>query len=86
VDGLGSIVVLYRGEFLGLLITLVPLDEVLFAYAFRSSGELTYHLKNDCENANIHAHGDVHLVILANLRRRWSLSGRDGGIWLFLWK
>jgi hypothetical protein len=56
----------------------VPLDEDSFAYAFRSSGELTYCLKNYCENANTHAHGDVHLVMLAHLRRRWSLSGRDG--------
>jgi hypothetical protein len=30
------------------------------------------------ENVNTHAHGDVHLVVLAHLRRRWSLSGRDG--------
>jgi hypothetical protein len=35
-------------------------------------------LKNDCENANTHAHGDVHLVVLAHLRRWWSLSGREG--------
>jgi hypothetical protein len=34
--------------------------------------------ENDCENANTHAHGDVHLMVLAYLRRRWSLSGRDG--------
>jgi hypothetical protein len=34
--------------------------------------------KNDCENANTHAHGDDHLVMLARLRRRWSLSGREG--------
>jgi hypothetical protein len=27
---------------------------------------------NDCENANTHAHGDVHLVVLAHLRRQWS--------------
>jgi hypothetical protein len=27
-------------------------------------------LKNDCENANTHAHGDVHLVVLAHLQRR----------------
>jgi hypothetical protein len=30
------------------------------------------------ENVNTHAHGEVHLVVLAYLRRRWSLSGRDG--------
>jgi hypothetical protein len=30
------------------------------------------------KNVNTHAHGDVHLVVLAHLRRRWSLSGRDG--------
>jgi hypothetical protein len=30
------------------------------------------------ENVNTHAHGDVHLVVLAHLRRRWSLSGRNG--------
>jgi hypothetical protein len=35
-------------------------------------------LRNDCENVNTHAHGDVHLVVLAHLRRRWSLSGREG--------
>jgi hypothetical protein len=33
-------------------------------------------LKNDCENPNTHAHGDVHLVVLTHLRRHWSLSGR----------
>jgi hypothetical protein len=56
----------------------VPLDEDVFAYAFRSSGELTYRLESDCENTNTQAHGDVHLVMLAYLRRRWSLSDRDG--------
>jgi hypothetical protein len=30
------------------------------------------------KNINTHAHGDVHLLVLARLRRRWSLSGRDG--------
>jgi hypothetical protein len=30
------------------------------------------------KNVNTHAHGDVHLVVLAHLQRRWSLSGRDG--------
>jgi hypothetical protein len=34
--------------------------------------------ENDCKNANTHAHGDVHLVVLAHLQRRWSLSGREG--------
>jgi hypothetical protein len=34
-------------------------------------------LKNDCENANTHAHDGVHLVVLAHLRRRWSLSDRE---------
>jgi hypothetical protein len=34
--------------------------------------------ENNCENANTHAHGDVHLVVLSHLRRRWSLSGREG--------
>jgi hypothetical protein len=29
------------------------------------------------KNVNTHAHGDVHLVVLAYLRRRWSLSSRD---------
>jgi predicted SnoaL-like aldol condensation-catalyzing enzyme len=29
------------------------------------------------KNVNTNAHGDVHLVVLAHLRRRWSLSGRD---------
>jgi hypothetical protein len=56
----------------------VPLDEDSFAYAFRSSGELIQRLENDYENGNTHAHGDVHLVMLAHLRWRWSLSGRDG--------
>jgi hypothetical protein len=35
-------------------------------------------LKNDCENANTHAHDDLHMVVLAYLRRWWSLSGREG--------
>jgi hypothetical protein len=30
------------------------------------------------ENVNTHAHGDVHLGVLAHLRRRWSWSDRDG--------
>jgi hypothetical protein len=30
------------------------------------------------KNANTLAHDGVHLVVLAHLRRRWSLSGRDG--------
>jgi hypothetical protein len=30
------------------------------------------------KNVNTHALGDVYLVVLAHLRRRWSLSGRDG--------
>jgi hypothetical protein len=30
------------------------------------------------KNANTHAHGDDHLVVLAHLRRRWSLRGREG--------
>jgi hypothetical protein len=34
--------------------------------------------ENNCENANTYAHGDVHLVVLAHLRRRKSLSGRVG--------
>jgi hypothetical protein len=29
------------------------------------------------KNVNTHAHDDVHLVVLAHLRRRWSLSGKD---------
>jgi hypothetical protein len=33
---------------------------------------------NDCENANILTHDEDHLVVLARLRRRWSLSGREG--------
>jgi hypothetical protein len=56
----------------------VLLDEDSFAYAFRSSGELIQCLENDCENANTHTHGDVHLEMLAHLRRRWRLSGREG--------
>jgi hypothetical protein len=47
----------------------VPLDEDLFAYAFKSSGGLTYRLENDCEDANTHAHGDVHLVMLAHFAK-----------------
>jgi hypothetical protein len=34
--------------------------------------------KNDCENANTLTHDKDHLVVLARLRRRWSLSGREG--------
>jgi hypothetical protein len=34
--------------------------------------------KNDCENGNILAHDNNHLVVLAHLRWRWSLSGREG--------
>jgi hypothetical protein len=33
--------------------------------------------KNDCENANTLTHDEDHLVVLARLRRRWSLSGRE---------
>jgi hypothetical protein len=33
--------------------------------------------KNDYENANTLAHDDETLVVLASLRRRWSLSGRE---------
>jgi hypothetical protein len=35
-------------------------------------------LENDCENANTHAHGDFHMMVLAHLRRRPCLSGRQG--------
>jgi hypothetical protein len=38
--------------------------------------------KNDCKNANTLAHDDDHLVMLAHLRRRWSLSGREGFVFL----
>jgi hypothetical protein len=34
--------------------------------------------ENDCENANTHAQGGDHLLVLAHLQRRWSLSGREG--------
>jgi hypothetical protein len=34
--------------------------------------------ENDCENANTRAQGGDHLVVLAHLQRRWSLSGREG--------
>jgi hypothetical protein len=34
--------------------------------------------KNDCENANTLAHDNDHLVVLAHLRWRWCLSGREG--------
>jgi hypothetical protein len=30
------------------------------------------------KNANTLAHGDIHMVVLAHLQRRWSLSGREG--------
>jgi hypothetical protein len=33
--------------------------------------------KNDCENANTLARDDETLVVLATLRWRWSLSGRE---------
>jgi hypothetical protein len=35
-------------------------------------------LKNDCENDNTLTHDEDHLVVLARLRRQWSLSGREG--------
>jgi hypothetical protein len=35
--------------------------------------------ENDCENTNTHAHGDVHLVVLAYLQRRCCLRG--GEVW-----
>jgi hypothetical protein len=34
--------------------------------------------ENDCKNANTYAHGDVHMVVLAHLRRQWSLRDREG--------
>jgi hypothetical protein len=34
--------------------------------------------ENDYENANTRAQGGDHLLVLAHLRRRWSLSGREG--------
>jgi hypothetical protein len=34
--------------------------------------------ENVCENANTRAQGGDHLLVLAHLRRRWSLSGREG--------
>jgi hypothetical protein len=34
--------------------------------------------KNVCKNTNTLAHVVEHLVVLAPLRRRWSLSGRKG--------
>jgi hypothetical protein len=34
--------------------------------------------KNDCENVNTLTHDEDHWVVLAHLRRRWSLSGREG--------
>jgi hypothetical protein len=37
-----------------------------------------YFKENVCENANTLAHVVEHLVVLAPLRRRWSLSGREG--------
>jgi hypothetical protein len=32
--------------------------------------------ENDCENANTRAQDGEHLVVLAHLRRKWSLSSR----------
>ena len=32
-------------------------------------------LKNVCENANTLTHGDVYLVVLAHLQRRWQCDG-----------
>jgi hypothetical protein len=34
--------------------------------------------KNNCENANTLARDDETLVVLAPLRRQWSLSSREG--------
>jgi hypothetical protein len=34
--------------------------------------------ENDCENANTRPQVGEHLVVLAHLRRRWSLRGREG--------
>jgi hypothetical protein len=34
--------------------------------------------KNDSENANTLARDDDHLVVLAHLQWRWSLSNREG--------
>jgi hypothetical protein len=34
--------------------------------------------ENVCENANTLTHVVDHMVVLAHLRRRWSLSGREG--------
>jgi hypothetical protein len=34
--------------------------------------------KNNYENANTLTHDEFTLVVLARLRRRWSLSGREG--------
>jgi hypothetical protein len=34
--------------------------------------------KNDCENANTLTQDEDHLVVLARLRKQWSLSGREG--------
>ena len=52
---------------------LVPLEQSNFAMLLGSSGVVSASenpLKNDCENANTHAHDDVHLVVLAHLQRR----------------
>jgi hypothetical protein len=39
---------------------------------------LTLLTKIIVKNANTLAHGGEHLVVLAHLRRRWSLRGREG--------
>jgi hypothetical protein len=60
----------------------VPLERSNFAYVLGSSGMTSGGVnsfeENDCENANTRAHGDVHMVVLAHLRRQWSLRGREG--------
>jgi hypothetical protein len=61
---------------------LVPLERSNFAYVLGSSGEASSmpnsFEENVCENANTLAHVIDHMVVLAHLRRRRSLSGREG--------
>ena len=55
----------------------MPLERSNIAVLLGSSGVVRASensLKNICENADIHVHGGVHLVVLAHLQRKrcWS--------------
>jgi hypothetical protein len=56
---------------------LVPLEWSNFASSIGLSGVVSWvanPLENECENANTHTHGGVHLMVLAHLQRRWNWS------------